>query len=754
MDHKASHRQSRAPWLTSAKAQKSSNPYANANTSVLSPNDMKVRNRANTGGGLKVPNPYGAGSNVQNRKNSRRLSIHAMAMQNGKSGAPPFDLQNLPPVPSLNKTVTQNSDNALIAESIQEERGEFDEIEATILNKLSNGTAGEIDDHYKFLVKKKALVTRDIKENINENQKNILELTHDLKSTQEELMKLRVTTKDLYEVFNEFRESARRRLDLELEPQNNSANTSYENAPSSLKIPKKRKDRSSVLVLQKMWATELQSLFKHVEGASKFIQAIPGRHVLAESGRWLEVNVGTWKTTKAIHLFILNDLMLIATKKSSSGQDSGTSGKKLQAILCWPLQEIKLSEIQVPQPVNSGKEENKAYAINVRSKSLSYVYRTDRYDHFLKIMDAYTKGSNEILQKNRLLDARKSINQSTDGSETTDEKRQLRESLRGSGFMELSNIDDSSQTRTNSIKRQSADILLQDISARVHSRNRSHDFGKGFNPNTATGDKSKFFIDLKSIEDKLDEVDVHIAHNKFYESVGLINHIEGKLNSIESSISRGKNNGIEEEIKLLIDVIKLKIGNRKLKVQQYLNFDLQQNIAKLSNGEISQIIEFYQNFDQLDEGISSYLQAMSSYLSSTIAKLVVGVQGSTRIDIVNYLSNLVIIHVSIIKRAITVYNQCIKPIIKRHKQQDVDSSGFISWCIDEVAKLVLSVKKHLYGTLITVTSDPESDEKIYKIKDPQYFQEFLDVIRPQLNDLKSVGVNVDFLFDDILSLQE
>lgn len=753
-DTRAVHRKSRAPWQASQAKSKSNNPYAAANTSLVSNDDG---HSIYGGGNLAAPSIYeggaGNGSNtsllvpgtVKNRKTNRRMSIHASASAAGH-GRP--DISNLPPVPNLYRTGTNNLE-AMLMFSAKEEKDEFANIEARIITELSSGTASEIDDYYKVLVKQKALLDRDIKANINQNQRNILELTNDLKATQEELLQLRITTKELYGVLSDFTDAAERRLELEHEvPQPQSQPHSRSKSGSSLLLPGKRKDRSSILVVEKMWASELQSLFKHVEGASKYIQAIPGRHVLAESGRWHEVNIGTWKPTRNTHLFVLNDLVLVTAKKNSSGQDGGNNKRRLQAIHCWPLHEVKLTEISAPAAASNAKgDDNKVYIINIRAKSLSYVYQTDRYDHFLKITDAYNKGKNEILQKDRLLDARKSINPLTDLAETDEEKKQLRESFRNSGVK-----DDDTEKRHSGHQRQSSDHLLQDISARVHSRNRSLDVGRNKSSRDPS-DKTKYFMDLKSIEDRLDEVDVEIAHNKSVESVGLIKHIENKLGSIESAVAtNSKKEVTDEEIKLLIDVIKLKITNRKLKVQQSLSFELQHNIARLDNGLISQILEFFLTFDQLEKGIGAYLAAMSSHLASTLARLVTGVQGSTRIDVVNYLSNLVIINVFIIKRAVSVYEECIVPIVRRANSVDLDSSGFISWCIDEVANLVGTIKKHLHGTLISSVETQEG-VLIYTVKDAQNFAEFVAVVQPQLDELKKVGVNVEFLFDDILQLQ-
>ncbi|KAK6458262.1 Cullin repeat-like-containing domain protein [Scheffersomyces xylosifermentans] len=755
-ESKAAHRKSRAAWQPQTAA-KSDNPYARASSSTRTGdnNNSNIYNTNNSGKNkssgnngsydinnnmLSIPNPYGAGDT--SRKHTRRLSIHASAVAhaNGKSfsqNAPPIDFKKAPPLPSLPKLVQKD------AGAVSDEKDHELNIEEKIFNDLANGSAAEIDDYYKLLTKQKAIITRDIKENINQNQKNILLLTNDLKDIQDELLQLRISTKELYDVLDYFKETAKRRLDLELEPQQQQAQSPVK----SLAIPlNKRRDRSSILVLEKMWASELQSLFKHVEGASKFVQALPGRHVLAESGRWQEVNVGTWKPTHLAHLFVLNDLLLIAGKKAL--QDGGGSKSRLQAIQCWPLNQVQLSEIRAPSTLHK-QDDTKVYLINIKSKSLSYVYQTDRYDHYLKITEAFNKGKNELVQKDRLMNAgRSSI--TPDASDSKEENKQLRESLRNSGVYE--SIVDETGKRLSGSHRGSAEIVLQDISARVHSRNRSHDFG----PYKFGTEKGHFFNDIKQLESRLDDVDIEISHNQYAQAVGLIAHIEGKLRAIETTLIRNKGNvnDISDEL-LLIDVTKLKLSHRKESVQKSLVFDLQHNIAKLTDDKIESIITYFESFNQLDKGVESYLSAMSSHLASTVSRLIVGVQGSTKIDVVNYLSNLVVIHISIIKRAVIVYNKRISAILKKHKDGNVDSSGLINWCVEEITKLVSELKKHLYGTLLTTTgSDPELDRAVYKVKDPRLYDDLLGVIIPQLNELKAVGVNVDFVFEEILSLQE
>ncbi|RLV96560.1 Exocyst complex component EXO84 [Spathaspora sp. JA1] len=728
---KTRNRKSRAPWQSSnTKNVRKANPYANlATTTPVTTTTPDTNNL------LQLPPQFDeltrtiSGETIG--KHSRRMSIHVSATAHGRRGS--FNDSSAPPLPQLNKQISNIGGG-----------GAALTIEERIFKELSNGSAQDVDDYYKSLVKQKQLIDKDIKDNINLNQRNILELTKNLAEIQDELIGLRGSTKELHTVLEYFKESAERRLELEQQ-------TSAPQSQQTLSIPK-RKDRSSIMVLEKMWASELQSLFKHVEGASKFIQPIPGRHVLAESGRWQEVNVGTWKPNSLTHIFVLNDLLLIANKKPPSSSNKthvdmkkSKSSGRLQAINCWPLTQVSLGEINPPANIQIDQAASKVYFINVKSKSLSFVYQTDRYDHFLKIVDSFNKGRNEMVQKERLNKSAPSSSafQPLIPGDAREEKRHLRESLRNSGNYE-GILDEKRISNPNT--RGSRDFVLHDISARVHSRNRSHDFSKIIN-------SSSFFNEIKTLEDRLDDVDVELSHNQYAAAVGLISHIESKLASIQSSLTeqQNKTKEIQDEF-FLIEISKLKIKNRKENVQNSLQFNLINNISKLTPEEIESILVYYDSFGQLDQGIKTYLEAVSLYLSSTASRLIVGLQGSTKIDVVNYLSNLVVINVAIVTRTIKVYNDKINPILKQHGG-DIDSSGLINWCVEEITKLSKQINKNLYGTLLTSSGiNIETNQTIYHIKDEKLYNEFTKLMIPQLDELKRVGINVDYIFEPILSL--
>ncbi|KAG5419729.1 EXO84 [Candida metapsilosis] len=787
--HGARNRQSKAVWRNQDSGRQVNNPYAvnnlartETNRSYISvqgqgvPGGVPPRAHGPSSNSLQVPNPYGDLHSANGmQKQNRRVSIHYAAHQHGRSfsqsgGAPVFGSFGGAPPPMSGLPTAPN------ATRVEEKKPVT--VEEKIFKELGQGSAAEVDDYYKTLKKQNQIITRDIKDNINQNQKNILALTKDLKETQEELVSMRGTAKDLFEVLDDFRDAAERRLKLEYDAPQQSQQRSP--SKSQLRPPSNQKDRSSILVLEKMWVKELQSLFKHVDGASKFIQPIPGRHVLAESGRWHEVNVGTWKPSNAGHLFILNDLILIATRKplgggsggaGGSGDKSSSEGKgsKLQAIQCLPLIQVSLNQVKPP------KSDSSLYFINIKTKSLSYVYSTDRYDHLVKIVDAFNKGKNEVILAKRLENGAK--NSDPSGNESKEEKRQLRESLRHSGSLNEAAIDDQSKrlsgqggmaspSRTsNSHKRSSSDFVLDDISARVHSRNRSQDMGQAMKMANNMG-RSHIFMEIKRVEDFLDDVDVFTSQNEYVKAIESLDEIEAKIRNIENKLNKQKlQSGAKDsgDEALLLDVSKLKITNRKQDLIKNLLFDLQNNISRLSSTAVGDILHLFDNLNQLQTGIQAYLNSTSLYLSTMVSKLIVGLQGSTKVDVVNYLSNLVVVNVAIVKRTVETYNTEIKAIVQQSpNNSNVDSSGLVDWCAEEFAKLFKQIKKHLYGTLLIVDSQEGEEEEDefgvahthYRIKDENLYEQFAQVLESQLDELKSVGVNIDFIFDSILNVHE
>lgn len=746
MDYK-SNRKSKAPWQLNQ-----GNKWRPQAAVQFDLTDRSEGNKSsNTTNGLQGANSAQSAANMKNRKHNRRLSILASAV------APTsFNTSNLPPLPQSTQIYNQaanDSDMVLLRSHAVREREE--DMVAVITTELRHKDAVAIDEFYKSLVLQKKKVENDIKDKINQNQKNILQLTDNLQVTQQELLQLRELTKELYSTISEFTDAAERRLELELAepeptPQLSARGSSGGNGGGREGI-QKRRDRSSVVVLQKMWITELQMLYKHVEGAQQVVQTVPGRHILGESGRWHEINVGNWKPLKSVHLFILNDMVLVASRKKTQDKN----GKALQLVHHWPLHMVEFRPETAPKLSESTAQ--KTCIISLSANSSRYFFQTDRSDHYDKILRAYHKGKTEVDQAQRLIeeDRRNRADLGLNGnasvtslSEEGLDKKQLRDSLRTSGNMNsipLGSSEDPTFHRRSGSHRNSADLLLKDLSVRVHSRNRSNDFVKGERRGADSRCLASLFMELKANEDKLDDVDVNLAHNDYTSGVGLLRHIEGKLGLVvERILGFSEGDPQVDELRLLVDVVRLKINNRKLKIQQGLCFDLHQNIAALSTLKIATIVELYLSFDRLVEGMATLLSAWSAHLSRTVGRLVSTAHGSTRVDIVIYLTSLIIVHVLIVKKAIQINKACVEPLFSGYESETVDSSGFVSWCVTEMALLAELVKKHASGSLLV------EDNGVWKVKDAQYYLDLVRILGLQLELLKQEGLNADYLFTDIL----
>lgn len=157
--------------------------------------------------------------------------------------------------------------------------------------------------------------------------------------------------------------------------------TSTANANGDAITARKAANRSSVANLEALWNAQLQQLWKRIEGSQRFLPAIPGRHVVWESRKWVELNAATWKARRRVHLILLNDHLLVASEKKSRNEAPQSSREKKATVQewtaqrCWPLQEVQLADLgSKTKPGGQDSKSNAANAINIRVGSESFTY--------------------------------------------------------------------------------------------------------------------------------------------------------------------------------------------------------------------------------------------------------------------------------------------------------------------------------------------------------------------------------------------
>ncbi|KAG7751661.1 hypothetical protein KL911_004535 [Ogataea haglerorum] len=173
---------------------------------------------------------------------------------------------------------------------------------------LKDATAAKIDQFARDLGDLASSNDSDVKRTITQSYNQVLAVSRTMVEAEGVLEELKGPVMKLNEILSSQAEEAQEKMD-------NGSN---------------RDNRRSVLLLEKKWASNLNSLFKEVEGAQKLVSAIPGRHVVAESRRWGELNAITCKPIRPAHLIILNDHLL--HDGAGKGQTEGFDRQREQAL--------------------------------------------------------------------------------------------------------------------------------------------------------------------------------------------------------------------------------------------------------------------------------------------------------------------------------------------------------------------------------------------------------------------------------------
>ncbi|GAC98205.1 potential exocyst complex component Exo84 [Pseudozyma hubeiensis SY62] len=148
-------------------------------------------------------------------------------------------------------------------------------------------------------------------------------------------------------------------------------------------------NRNSTVDLQQIYRAQITSLWEGIEGSQKFLPYTPGRHLIAEASSFTELNAATYKPQQSIALFLLDDLLLIATRRKRQM----SSKVRLVAESCFSLAEIVVIDLK-----DGGDLTN---AIKIKRGRETYVYRTERGEDKRALLNAFRRVAEELARKRR-----------------------------------------------------------------------------------------------------------------------------------------------------------------------------------------------------------------------------------------------------------------------------------------------------------------------------------------------------------------
>ncbi|GAA5891419.1 hypothetical protein JCM6882_004688 [Rhodosporidiobolus microsporus] len=155
--------------------------------------------------------------------------------------------------------------------------------------------------------------------------------------------------------------------------------------------PNRRTQRNSLADLATLYKSQLSALWEGVEGSQKFLPYVPGRHIITEAASFVELNSATYKPKQPVHLFLLNDAMLVSVKKR---RGPGIGGPvRLVAERCFNLSEIVVVDLK-----DGGDLQN---AVKIKRGKETIIFRTDKPEDKKMLLLAFKKVAEELMNKKR-----------------------------------------------------------------------------------------------------------------------------------------------------------------------------------------------------------------------------------------------------------------------------------------------------------------------------------------------------------------
>ncbi|KAF2645280.1 hypothetical protein P280DRAFT_465140 [Massarina eburnea CBS 473.64] len=395
---------------------------------------------------------------------------------------------------------------------------------------------------------------------------------------------------------------------------------------------RKAANRSSVANLEALWSTQLHQLWKRIEGSQKYLPAIPGRHVVWESRKWVELNAATWKARRRVHLILLNDHLLVATEKKPRNEAGHNPQDKRhvsewRASRCWPLQDVQVADLSPKAKSGQEGKNSTANAINIRvgSESFTYAVYPGEDQNKIQLLATYRK-TVEDLRKSQEVEleergrAQDSYNYFATRDPTILNKTELMESL----------SDNVANNRAS---------MFVDIEGKQQS--------------------------IRSVETQLDELDIDIALQNFESAVKKVE----KLKTLTKSI---RGNAMAQGI------VTFKVNERAIKLANVLIKQLVSTNNWISS--VRQHVTWITRLGFEDRAREAYLEARGNLIKTRSR------QCTFEGNLPDYIFQISFIYFTIIKNTVDIYQKCFSQILM---------SACVKWAKEHVDTFNVLLKRQV-----------------------------------------------------------
>jgi exocyst complex component 8 len=467
-----------------------------------------------------------------------------------------------------------------------------------VTDLLSHASEQDIQDYQNSLRRVKNRTSTDLKQNVYQNRTQFIKISKEAEKLKSEIDVLRGLMSELTGALGQAN-TVSNYSDTNISPLDGASQS------------RKRVNRSSVANLESLWNVQLQALWKKVERSQKFLPAIPGRHIVMETGQWVELDSATWKAKRPVHIVLLNDHLLVASVKRkrtdpNDPNQKGPAPTKLVAEECWPLQDIDLVDLGANLAAAGASavadERDIGTALNVRSGGKSFTYRHQRRDVAAKtqLLLAFRKTLEELRKTNRT---------------ETEKSSPPNESL-----TYFASRDPASAKKPEIMNKVSSPRVQPEILVEVDGKQQN----------------------LRWVEGQIDDLDIDIALQRFEKATEKVERLR--------KLAKGlKGNSIAQ------DLILVKVDERAAKLATTLTRALVDTPSFLEATKTTTAFLTRLGFE--DRAREAYLNARTKTLTQRARQCVF--EG----DLHRYIFQISYVYFAIIKNTVVIYQACFAPLM-------------------------------------------------------------------------------------------
>ncbi|KAK5455987.1 exocyst complex component exo84 [Exophiala xenobiotica] len=466
--------------------------------------------------------------------------------------------------------------------------------EPYVTDLLSNASESDIQEYQTNLQRLKNRNSAELQQSVYQNRTSFIKISKEAEKLKAEMAVLQSLMSELTSTIGQGSTgSSNTTLSPEL---GHSSSQARRNA-----------NRTSVANLEQMWNVQLQALWKNIEKSQKFLPAVPGRHIVAETGNWIELDNATWKPKRPVHVVLLNDHLLIASKKRKrvdpNVPQQGPAPTKLVAEECWPLQDIEIVDMAASLAngaSNPAEEKAIASALTIRSGARSLTYRHEKRE--------------EKAKTGLLMALRKATEDVRKATKTKDEQN----NTQSESLNYFAARDPASATNTEIFESINSAKDKQDILIEVDGKQQN----------------------FRWVEGQIDDLDIDISMQLFDEAVGKVERLR--------KIAHGLNNN-----SIAHELIAVKVDERAAKLAAVLCRELVESPSFMEATKRTTSYLIRLGFE--DRAREIYLNARSETLTKRARQCIF--DG----DLHRYVFSISYVYFTVVKNTVLIYQASFAP---------------------------------------------------------------------------------------------